>query len=78
MPWSLAPERARSQPACCLHIAGVNYTPAGSFPVSGVTVNYTQHFSGNIWWTTAAHWHSLPEQVVLHISYSRCWAKHQC
>ena len=50
-----------SHPACA--VVGVNYTPAGSFPVSGITVNYTQHFSGNVWWTSATHWHSLPEQV---------------
>jgi hypothetical protein len=70
MPYS-AKAATRSQ---MLRIAGVNYTPAGSFPVSGITVNYTQHFSGNVWWTSAAHWHSLPEQVKLFDDLSLTWA----
>ena len=29
-----------------------------------ITVYYTRHFSGNVWWTSAAHWRSLPEKVA--------------
>ena len=26
-------------------------------------LNFSDHFSGNFWWTTAEHWHSLPPQI---------------
>ncbi len=42
---------------------GTEYQKAGQVMTYKGPLSFSNHFSGNFWWTTAAHWHALPPEI---------------